>query len=137
MTKVAIVSEKAPKAAPFFSQAILSNSKYRIEISGQIGIDPSTSKLVEGGVTAQTERIFANLEGILSEIGWTFDNITKARIFLTSMDDYQAMNEVYATKFGSTPPARLAVAVSALPLGASIEIEFVAEGDNVSEGINK
>ena len=133
MNKTAISSEKAPKAAPFFSQAVLTSHKYRLEISGQIGLDPSVGKLVEGGVPTQTERIFANIAGILSELGWSFDNITKSRVFLTSMADYQAMNDVYATKFGTTPPARLAVAVSELPLGASVEIDCVAEGDEVSE----
>ncbi|MEI8232896.1 MAG: Rid family detoxifying hydrolase [bacterium] len=134
MTKVAISSDKAPKAAPFFSQAILTSSKYHLEISGQIGLDPQLGKLVEGGVAEQTEQIFTNLAGILSELGWSFENITKSRVFLTSMADYQAMNDVYAKKFSSIPPARLAVAVTGLPLGATVEIECIAEGDQVTKG---
>jgi 2-iminobutanoate/2-iminopropanoate deaminase len=132
MKKIAISSNKAPKAASFFSQGILTTNKYRFELSGQIGMDPKTSKLVEGGVKAETEQIFENIQGILTELGWTFDNITKTRVFLLAMNDYQEMNEVYAKKFGKAPPARVAVAVKELPLGAMVEIECIAEGDKIS-----
>lgn len=132
MKKIAITSKKAPKAAIFFSQGVLIASKYHFELSGQIGIDPKTNKLVKGGVSKQTEQIFLNIAGILSEIGWTFDNITKTRVFLTSMNDYQEMNDVYGKKFGDVPPARVAVVVKELPLGAAVEIECVAEGDQIS-----
>ena len=137
MKKIAISSNKAPKAASFFSQGVLTANKFCLELSGQIGLDPQTSKLVEGGVSDQTEQIFRNIDGILSELGWTFDNITKTRVFLTSMSDYQDMNEVYAKKFGDIPPARVAVAVKELPLGAAVEIECVAEGEKVSEEAKK
>ncbi|MBU1894211.1 MAG: Rid family detoxifying hydrolase, partial [Candidatus Omnitrophica bacterium] len=128
MNKIAITSNKAPKAASFFSQGVLTANKYCLELSGQIGLDPQTGKLVEGGVSEQTEQIFRNIDGVLSELGWTFDNITKTRVFLTSMSDYQEMNDVYAKKFGDVPPARVAVAVKELPLGAAVEVECVAEG---------
>lgn len=137
MKKVAISSNKAPKAASFFSQGVLTANKYCLELSGQIGLDPQNSKLVEGGVSEQTEQIFRNIDGVLSELGWTFDNITKTRVFLTSMSDYQEMNDVYAKKFEDVPPARVAVAVKELPLGAAVEIECVAEGNEVSKEAQK
>ena len=131
--KKAVSSENAPKAASFFSQAILTANKYRLELSGQIGLDPQTSKLVEGGAGSQTEQIFKNIEAILSEVGWSFDHVIKTRVFLTSMGDYQDMNDVYSKKFGETLPTRVAVAVKELPLGATVEIDCVAESNDVSE----
>jgi 2-iminobutanoate/2-iminopropanoate deaminase len=133
MKKVSISSEKAPKAASFFSQGILTANKFTLELSGQIGMNPQTGKLVESGVGSQTEQIFKNIENVLSELGWSFDNITKTRIYLVAMSDYQEMNDVYAKKFGDSPPARVAVAVKELPLGATVEIECIAEGNKISE----
>ncbi len=133
MKKIAISSNKTPKAPSFYSQGVLTTNKFRLELSGQIGLDPQTGKLVEGGVSSQTEQIFKNIEGVLSELGWTFNNITKARVFLVAMSDYQKMNDVYATKFEDASPARVAVAVKELPLGATIEIECVAEGSEISK----
>jgi len=132
MNKISISSEKAPKATSFFSQAILTSNKFRLELSGQVGLDSITGKLVEGGVGSQTEQIFINIKEILSELGWNFSNITKSRVFLTSMSDYQTMNDVYLQKFNTNPPARVAVAVKELPLGALVEIECSAEGDEIS-----
>jgi 2-iminobutanoate/2-iminopropanoate deaminase len=136
MKKTSISSDKAPKAASFFSQAILTASKYNLELSGQIGLDPLISKLVEGGIAEQTEQAFSNVEAVLSELNWTLDNITKAKIYLTSMNDYTGMNDVYESKFGDTPPARAAIAVKELPLGALVEIECVATGDEVPDNIS-
>lgn len=136
MKKTSISSDKAPKAASFFSQAILTANKYNLELSGQIGLDPVSSKLVEGGVAEQTKQAFKNVEAVLSELDWSLDNITKVRIYLTSMDDYKEMNDVYENKFGDTPPARAAIAVKELPLGAAVEIECVATGDDVPDDIS-
>jgi|SRR3989339_939507 len=129
--KKIIATTKAPAATPLFSQAILESSKYRLEISGQIGLD-GNNKLVDGGIEAQTKQTLQNVEGILSELGWTLENLTKVRIYLVDMADYAKVNEVYATKFTKNPPARIAIAVKALPLGALIEIECVAAGDEIS-----
>ena len=129
--KKIIATTKAPAATPLFSQAILESSKYRLEISGQIGLD-GNNKLVDGGIEAQTKQTLQNVEGILSELGWTLENLTKVRIYLVDMADYAKVNEVYATKFTKNPPARIAIAVRALPLGALIEIECVAAGDEIS-----
>lgn len=132
--KKIIATTKAPAAKPLFSQAILESSKYHLEISGQIGLD-GNGKLADGGIEAQTKQTLQNVEGILSEIGWTLENITKVRIYLVDMGDCAKVNEVYATKFAKNPPARIAIAVKALPLGALIEIECVAAGDEISGAI--
>lgn len=132
MDKLPIHSDRAPKAIGPYSQAVLECFRYRLELSGQIGIDPSTGQLVEG-LEGQTRRVLDNIAGVLSEIGWGFGNIIKARIYLTDMKDYKAVNEIYAERFGASPPSRAAVAVSQLPMGASVEIECSAGGDEVSE----
>ena len=124
--KKSISSKNAPKAADYFSQAVLSDEKQVLELSGQIGLDPKTFKLVEGGVQAQTERAFQNIEAVLAAAGMTLTNVTKVRVYLTSMSDYQEMNDVYAEKFGDTPPARVTLSVKELPMGALVEIECVA-----------
>lgn len=131
--KKIISSNNAPKATSFFSQAILTSGKYTLELSGQIGLNPATGQLVEGGVAQQTEQAFKNVSAILSELDWNFDNIIKVRVYLTSMSDYQEMNDVYATKFGDIPPSRAAIAVKELPLGASVEIECTATGERIKE----
>jgi 2-iminobutanoate/2-iminopropanoate deaminase len=133
MKKIVISSENAPKAVGPYSQAILTNSQYKLELSGQIGLDPEEGSLVEGGLATQTKQTLDNIGNVLSELGWDFNNITKVRVFLVSMGDYGEVNEIYSKRFDSNPPARVAVAVKDLPLGALIEIECSAEGDEVSE----
>lgn len=132
MTRKVIQSQHAPKATGPFSQAILHNDDYVMELSGQIGINPQTGKLVEGGVGPETEQVLANTKAILKEVGWSFNNIVKARIFLTDMTDYKVVNDIYAKNFTSEPPARVTVAVKQLPLGALVEIECTAVGEEVS-----
>jgi len=94
--------------------------------SGQVGQDPATGKLVEGGVVAQTEQIFHNLEGIMSAANKSFADVVKVNVYLTDIRDFAAMNEVYARHFNAPYPARTTVAVAALPLGAAVEIEMIA-----------
>ena len=130
-----INSEHAPKAASYFSHGVVHKDSYVVELSGQIGLDPKTGKLVDGGIVAQTERTFANIEAILSAIGWDLRNLIKCRVYLTNMDDYAEMNGAYARLFQHDPPARVTVGVERLPLGASIEIECVAAGDSYSGDI--
>lgn len=133
INKTAVLSKKAPKPASFFSQAILTtNNQYRLEISGQIGLDPTTMQLVEGGVGWQTEQAFENVRSILEEIGWSFENITKIRVYLVNMSDYKEMNDVYLKQFGDNPPSRVAVAVKELPLGAMVELDCTVEGNIIS-----
>ncbi len=95
-------------------------------ISGQIPVDPATGKVVEGGISAQTEQSLKNIKGILEEAGYTFENIVKCTCLLSTMDDFAAMNEVYGKYFSSNPPARAAFAVQKLPLGVLVEIEAIA-----------
>ena len=133
--KQIITSKNAPKATGPFSQAILHTSKYQMEISGQLGINPQDGKLVAGGIAAEMEQALKNLAAILAEVGWDFRNILKARIFLTDINNYQIANEIYARHFPHEPPARIALAVKQLPLGALVEIECIAGGDEVLAGI--
>jgi 2-iminobutanoate/2-iminopropanoate deaminase len=126
MSKEAIRTEKAP--APFqgapYSQAIVHGDL--VFVSGQLGIDPSTNEVVQGGVAAQTERALANVQAILEEAGSGLANVVQASIFLIDLQDFGAMNEVYARHMGDVFPARATVQISALPSGARIEIAVVA-----------
>ena len=130
--KKIIVSKKAPKATGPFSQAILHDMKLQLELSGQVGIKPQDGKLIDGGIKAEAIQALTNIGAILAEVGWDFSNVIKMRIFLTDMRDYQAVNEIYATYFQTNPPARVTLAVKQLPLGALVEIECVAAGNEVS-----
>lgn len=132
MTKEVIASSSAPIAIGPFSQAILSSAKYHLELSGQLGMNPVSGKLVEGGIEAETRQTLKNIEAVLAELGWNLQNIIKTRIYLADINDYAKVNEIYATNFEKDPPARIALAVKDLPLGALIEIECVAAGDGIS-----
>jgi 2-iminobutanoate/2-iminopropanoate deaminase len=123
MSRQAVVSSKlAPPAGPF-SAAIRSGGF--IYISGQIGQDAATGKLVEGGIERQTEQIFRNLGAVLEAAGKSFDHVIRAGVYLTNMADFSAMNAIYAKHFDQPYPARTTIGVAALPLGAAIEIELV------------
>jgi 2-iminobutanoate/2-iminopropanoate deaminase len=95
-------------------------------LSGQVAQDTVTGRLIDGDATAQTEQIFANLKAVLEAAGKTFADVVKVGVFLTNMGDYPAMNAVYARLFEAPYPARTAIAVAALPLGAAVEIDIVA-----------
>jgi 2-iminobutanoate/2-iminopropanoate deaminase len=94
--------------------------------SGQIAIDHTTGKLIQGDVGAQTRRALLNLAAVLSAGGASLHDVVKTTVFLTDMNDFAAMNEVYAEVFSDSPPARSTVAVAALPAGARVEIEAIA-----------
>ena len=94
--------------------------------SGQVGQDPATGTLVAGGVAAQTTQIFENIKAVLGAGGKSLADVQKVNVYLTSMQDFAAMNEVYAKHFDKPYPARTTIAVAALPLGAAVEIEVVA-----------
>jgi 2-iminobutanoate/2-iminopropanoate deaminase len=94
--------------------------------AGQIGLDPSTSKLVEGGVQAETRQALLNLQKILEAAGSDMDHVVKTTVFLSDINDYAAVNQVYGEFFTEDPPARSAVGVGGLPIGALVEIEAVA-----------
>src|SRR5580700_8266572 len=125
MSKTAITSpELAPPVGPF-SQAVEVGGF--LFFSGQVGQDPATGKVVEGGIVAETERVFQNLSTVLKAAGKSFDHVACARVFLTNMSDYVAMNGVYAKYFSPPFPARTAIGVAALPLGACVEIDLVVK----------
>jgi 2-iminobutanoate/2-iminopropanoate deaminase len=125
MSKTAITSpELAPPVGPF-SQAIKVDGF--IYFSGQVGQDPTTGKLVAGGITAETERIFQNLSAVLNAADKSFDHVACARVFLTNMSDYVALNGIYAKHFSQPFPARTVIGVAALPLGACVEIDLVVK----------
>ncbi|MGE0628742.1 MAG: RidA family protein [Hyphomicrobiaceae bacterium] len=95
-------------------------------VSGQIPLDPATGKLVSGDVKAQAEQVFANVKAVLAAADLTLDHVVKATVFLTDMNDFAAMNEVYQKHMPAPYPARSTIAVAALPLSAQVEIEVVA-----------
>ncbi len=124
MDNEAIVTTRAPGAVGPYSQGVKSGNF--IFLSGQIGLDPATSKLVDGGVEAQTKQIFKNIKAVLNEAGAGLPNIVKVTVFLKDMDDFKKVNEIYARHFEKPYPARSAVAVKELPLSVDIEIEVIA-----------
>lgn len=126
MTKKVVRTDKAP--APFqgapYSQGIAHDGL--VFVSGQLGVDPASGQMVEGGITEQTERVMQNLAGVLEEAGTSLANVVKATIFLADLGDFQGMNEVYGRHMGENPPARSTFQVAALPSGALVEIEVIA-----------
>jgi 2-iminobutanoate/2-iminopropanoate deaminase len=114
----------APPVGPF-SPAVRGGGL--IFLSGQVAQGPTTGKLIEGDVTAQTEQIFKNLRAVLAAAGKTFADVVRVGVFLTDMKDFAQMNAVYGRQFDAPYPARTTIAVSALPLGAAVEIELVAQ----------
>jgi 2-iminobutanoate/2-iminopropanoate deaminase len=122
--KKIISTTKAPSAIGPYSQAVEANGT--IYLSGQIPIDPGTGKLVEGGITEQTQQVFRNIGEILNEAGYKFSDVVKSTCLLNDMADFKAMNEVYSGYYPENKPARAAYAVKGLPMGALIEIETIA-----------
>ncbi|MDR2127265.1 MAG: RidA family protein [Prevotellaceae bacterium] len=122
--KKIISTTKAPKAVGPYSQAIEVNGT--LYISGQLPINPETSCFVEGGIKEQTAQCLKNIEAILSAAGYSVDNVVKSTVLLDNMNDFAAMNEVYAEFYTYNQPARVAFEVAKLPLGALVEIETVA-----------
>jgi 2-iminobutanoate/2-iminopropanoate deaminase len=119
-----ISTEKAPKAIGPYSQAVeISGLLY---ISGQIAIDPLTSRLIEGDIVEQTTQVMNNIGEILLAAGYKYSDVIKSTVLLDDMENFKAMNEIYAKYYSANPPARAAFAVKALPLGALIEIETIA-----------
>jgi len=125
LDKSAVTTERiAPPAGPF-SPAVRSGGT--LYLSGQVAQDPSTGRIVAGDVSRQTEQIFANVSSVLEAAGMTFANVVRVGVFLTDIRDFQAMNAAYARFFEAPYPARTTVAVAALPLGAAVEIDLVAQ----------
>ena len=120
----AILTPHAPAPVGPYSQAIRCGGF--VFCSGQVGLDPATGKIVAGGVAEQTRQVLDNLAAVLASAELGLEAIVKTTIFLVDINDFAAVNAVYGERMGSPPPARSTVAVAALPLGALVEIEAVA-----------
>ena len=119
-----IATPDAPQAIGPYSQAIKANGF--LFTAGQVALDPVPGQVAPGDVAAQTERVMKNLEGILQAAGSGFDKVVRCGVFLKSMNDFAAMNEVYGRYFTSAPPARSTVEVSRLPKDVLVEIDVIA-----------
>lgn len=126
MAHTPVSTTAAPAAIGPYSQAIA--TEHFIFASGQIALDPATGQLVAGDVQDQTRRVLDNVKAVLEAAGSSLERVVKTTVFLTSMTDFTAMNEVYATYFTAAPPARSTIAVAELPRGAAVEIEVIALG---------
>jgi 2-iminobutanoate/2-iminopropanoate deaminase len=124
MTRTAVSTPDAPKAVGPYSQAIVADGF--VFCAGQLGLDPATGQMVEGGVVAQAERALGNLRAVLAAAGCTFADVVKTTVFLADINDFQAMNEVYALFMTDPFPARSTVPVGSLPKGGMVEIEAIA-----------
>lgn len=120
-----IATDQAPKAIGPYSQAILVDGT--LYLAGQIALDPSSGKLVEGGIEVQTHRVMQNLNAVLDAAGYQFDDVVQTQVFLSNLNHYKAMNSVYATYFDERPPARAVVEAARIPRDALVEIMMVAQ----------
>ncbi|PIS09854.1 MAG: reactive intermediate/imine deaminase [Bdellovibrio sp. CG10_big_fil_rev_8_21_14_0_10_47_8] len=122
--KKVILTKQAPAPIGPYSQAIESGPF--LFCSGQIPIDPSSGQVFTGDLKAQTELVMKNVEAVLKEAGLSFKHVVKTTIFLTNMNDFATVNEVYGKYFSEQPPARSTVAVAGLPKGVNVEVEVIA-----------
>jgi 2-iminobutanoate/2-iminopropanoate deaminase len=122
--KKVIATSEAPKAVGPYSQAVAVGNF--LFAAGQIPLDPATGELIEGDVTAQTDRVLQNVAGVLRANGMTFANVVKSTVFMVDLANFAAMNAVYSQYFSEPFPARSTIQVAALPKGAQVEIEVIA-----------
>jgi len=127
MSRTVISTNEAPAAIGPYAQAIRANGF--LFTAGQIPLDPATGEMVEGDVTAQATRVLENLRAVLAAGGSSFDRVVKTTMFLADLNDFAAVNAVYAKYFPSEPPARSTIQVARLPRDARVEIEVVALAD--------
>jgi 2-iminobutanoate/2-iminopropanoate deaminase len=123
-TQRSVTTPKAPQAIGPYSQAVIGGGF--VFASGQIALDPQSGELVGADVSTQTERVLENLAAVLEAAGSGFSQVVKTTVYLVSLADFQAMNQVYERYFGSSRPARATVGVAALPKGARVEIDAIA-----------
>ena len=129
--KRALASDRAPKAVGPYSQAVAFGDL--LFCAGQIPLDPTTGEITGANVEEQTERVIENIKAVLAVNSMTLFDVVKTTVFLTTMDDFAAMNEVYARHFTQPYPARSTVAVVGLPRGAKVEIEVTAEKSRATD----
>ena len=123
MTRVPVTSSGAPPAIGPYSQAVRAGSL--LFVSGQIPLDPVTGRIVDGDVAAQTQRVLRSLDAVVRAAGATLDDVVKTTVYLADMNDFAAMNRVYATWFTDPAPARATVEVARLPKNAQVEIDAI------------
>ena len=119
-----VATDDAPKAIGPYSQGVIAGDL--IFTAGQIALDPATMEISAEGIAEQTEQVLSNLEGVLAAAGSNLSKVIKTTVFLQTMADFAAMNEVYARRFGSHRPARSTVAAAGLPRNVLVEIEVIA-----------
>ncbi|HYK61011.1 MAG TPA: RidA family protein [Bryobacteraceae bacterium] len=119
-----VSTDRAPKAMGAYSQAVLANGF--AFLSGQIPLDPATGQLIDGDTASQTRRVLENLKAVLEACGSSLDRVVKTTVYLNSMDDFQAMNDVYKKYFPDTPPARATIEAARLPRDVRVEIDCIA-----------
>jgi 2-iminobutanoate/2-iminopropanoate deaminase len=119
-----VSSKDAPAAIGPYSQAIRAGEF--LFVSGQIPLNPATGELVGGSIADQTHRVFANLRAILAAAGTSFDHVVKTTVYLADMSEFAAMNDVYATYFGTPAPARATIQAARLPRDVRVEIDLIA-----------
>ena len=122
--KQIVSTENAPKAIGPYSQAVVYDGI--VYLSGQIALDPETGQLVEGGIEAQTERVFENLKAVLAASGASLETVLKTTVYLKDMSEFPKMNEIYARYFPSAAPARSTVEAARLPRDVRVEIDAIA-----------
>jgi 2-iminobutanoate/2-iminopropanoate deaminase len=124
VAKEIIHTDQAPAAVGAYSQAVKTGNT--VYLSGQIAIDPETQEIIEGGVEKQAKRVLENLKAVLAAADCTFKDVVKSEIFLDNINDFSAVNDIYAEYFQEEPPARACVEVGSLPKGVAVEISLVA-----------
>jgi len=125
MAKEVICTDKAPKAIGPYSQGVRAGNL--VFFSGQIPLDPVTGGIVGGNIGEQTERVMENIAALLQAAGLDFSDVVKSTIYLTDIDSFATVNEIYGNRFKEMPPSRSTVEVKGLPRGAGVEIEVVAQ----------
>ena len=125
MTRQTVSSDKIAPAVGPFSAAVMANGL--LYSSGQIALDPVSGKLIEGGIVQQTEQVFRNLDAVLAAAGTSFADVVKTNVYLADIKEFPVMNGVYGEHFEAPYPARTTIQAAALPLGALVEIEVIAQ----------
>jgi 2-iminobutanoate/2-iminopropanoate deaminase len=123
-TRTNVTTPLAPAAIGPYSQGILADGT--LYVSGQIAIDPETGSMISGSIEEETERVLENVGAVLKAASMSFENVVRCEVFLTDVNDYAQVNEVYARYFNESPPARQAVQVAALPRNARVEVSCIA-----------
>jgi 2-iminobutanoate/2-iminopropanoate deaminase len=127
--KSMVKTEKAPAAIGPYSQAVLVGAGRMLFCSGQIPLDPATNEVVPGDIKEQTRRVMENLKAVITEAGFTMDDVVKTTVYLTDLSGFAGFNEIYGSYFPGDHPARVTVQAAGLPRGAKVEIDAILCGE--------